>query len=69
MEGNLQKSPTSIVRAFKDFMTAKYNTIITDDRITCIARDAGQKVPPAANATFEMPITMKLQAAAKQRKT
>jgi hypothetical protein len=67
VEGNLQTSPPAIVCTFKDFLTTKYNTIIIDnDSIRCIARDIGQKVPPEANAAFEIPISMEdLQAAVK----
>ena len=69
VEGNLLTLPTAIVRTFKDFMTAKYNTIITDDSPPCIARGIGQKVPPEANAAFETPIsTEDLQTAVKQGK-
>jgi hypothetical protein len=40
-------------------MTTKYNTITIDtDSIRRVVRDVGKKVPPAAKATFEMPIIM-----------
>jgi hypothetical protein len=67
--GNLRTSPPAIMRTFKDFMTKKYNTIIIDDSILCIARDIEEKVPPEATPAFETPISMEeLQAAVKQGK-
>lgn len=68
-EGHLQTSPPAKVRTFQDFILTKHNTIPIDNDISGLVRDAGNRVPPEANAAIEMPIAIEeLHAAVKQGK-